>query len=291
MIYKYCGNSSKGGIYRIRNTINHRYYIGSAKCFKNRWSAHMTSLRHNKHHSKFLQHDYNKLVNECGNDDFLVFEILEIIEGDKVTRERAEQIYINEAFASKGTKCYNMSKVATANEGLFGPDNSFFGKTHTDETKKYLSYISKQRTGDKNPNYGNRWTEKMKDVMRGKVKERIKDPAYREKLSNAQRNKVLTEEQKNISSEKKRQAMQILYQNEEFRQKMIEVNKIHNIGEKSKRSVQQFTKDGEYITTFMSIKEAAEFVGVSTSCISECCNGKQKTAAGYKWSYTIKDNS
>lgn len=49
-----------GGIYRIRNTINGKRYIGSAVQFAQRWKKHRLDLRHGCHHSIALQRAWNK---------------------------------------------------------------------------------------------------------------------------------------------------------------------------------------------------------------------------------------
>lgn len=51
------------------------------------------------------------------------------------------------------------------------------------------------------------------------------------------------------------------------------------------RPVIQLTKSGEYIQEFPYILKAARAVGVSKSCIRDCCSGKQNTPAGFKWMY------
>ena len=33
------------------------------------------------------------------------------------------------------------------------------------------------------------------------------------------------------------------------------------------------------------MKQASENTGIAGTCISNVCNGKQKTAGGYKWKY------
>lgn len=282
MIYSYNGFSKKGGIYRIKNLVNERFYIGSTKCFKNRWSAHSYSLRNGKHHSQFLQADYNKLFKECGNDDFLIFEVIKVVEGERAELENEEQTYLNEAFANSGMRCYNMQKTATVNRGLFGPENGFYNKTHSDSLKQKLSELGKRKVGANNPNYGNRWSDEMKEAMRSKVAERVKDPAYRSKLSQSQKAKRITEEEQDAISEKKRRAMLKLYENEDFKRKMLEAasKNIHSC-----RAVNQLTKDGQYLATFPSIAAAAKAVGMHRAGIGECCAGTQKTAGGFKWEY------
>ena len=44
-------------------------------------------------------------------------------------------------------------------------------------------------------------------------------------------------------------------------------------------------KDGKIIATFFGTNEASRKTGIPASCISCCCNGKQKYACGYKWRY------
>lgn len=69
---------------------------------------------------------------------------------------------------------------------------------------------------------------------------------------------------------------------EERKQKLIEVNQI---------SIDMFDKDGTYLKTFKSNRHAAEFIGHSNGGhISSVCKGKRKTAGGYIWKYTKKDN-
>ena len=52
------------------------------------------------------------------------------------------------------------------------------------------------------------------------------------------------------------------------------------------KSVQMFDKKtGELLATFPSLMEAERVTGIHKSNISECCNGKQKSAGGYSWRY------
>lgn len=51
------------------------------------------------------------------------------------------------------------------------------------------------------------------------------------------------------------------------------------------RAVNQLDLNGNFIKKFLSIKDAAESLGISSNPIWGCCNGIYKTGAGYKWSY------
>ena len=48
-------------------------------------------------------------------------------------------------------------------------------------------------------------------------------------------------------------------------------------------AVEQFTKGGEFVASFVSFKEAERITGVSNSHISKVCKGKRKTAGGFIW--------
>ena len=49
------------------------------------------------------------------------------------------------------------------------------------------------------------------------------------------------------------------------------------------KPVLQFTKDGEFIKEYPSIKEAQDELSIHQ--ISKVCNGKRKTAGGFKWRF------
>lgn len=48
------------GIYKIKNKVNHKVYIGESINVKARWSNHRSDLRKGTHHSKYLQADWNR---------------------------------------------------------------------------------------------------------------------------------------------------------------------------------------------------------------------------------------
>lgn len=53
------------------------------------------------------------------------------------------------------------------------------------------------------------------------------------------------------------------------------------------KKVSQYDKDGEFLRSFNSVKEAEEYLGYEKgrTKISECCNGKRKSCLGYIWKY------
>jgi len=64
---------------------------------------------------------------------------------------------------------------------------------------------------------------------------------------------------------------------------------INNMGDKYLgRSVIQFTLQGEEKARFKSIVEAFKKTGVNQTNITKCCSGKQQTAGGYIWQYSVR---
>ena len=54
---------------------------------------------------------------------------------------------------------------------------------------------------------------------------------------------------------------------------------------KLSKKILQFTKSGEFIREWPSMREAERELGIARSSISCCCNGIRKSAGGYVWKY------
>lgn len=52
-------------------------------------------------------------------------------------------------------------------------------------------------------------------------------------------------------------------------------------------TVYQYNLNNELINTFKSCNEAAKAINCAVSSIARCCKGERKTAAGFKWTYTM----
>ena len=92
------------GIYRIRNKINGKYYVGSSDNLERRQTEHQKALRAGED-SIVLQRAWNKY----GRENF-VFEIIEEVEGNREVWIAHEQIYLDEGF-ELGI-LYNIAKKA-----------------------------------------------------------------------------------------------------------------------------------------------------------------------------------
>jgi len=139
------------GIYKIRNIVNGKVYIGSTVNFRKRFSLHKLLLTRNKHHSKHLQNAWNK----DGEENF-IFEIIEEIEPNKEKLLEREQCWIDSL-----TPEYNISNVA----------GSCLGVKRSDETKKKISEANKKKK-----TYPP-WNKGLKNIFSEEVRKKMSDAA------------------------------------------------------------------------------------------------------------------
>lgn len=73
----------------------------------------------------------------------------------------------------------------------------------------------------------------------------------------------------------------------EIRKERIRIQQSLNPKSCNKKKVIQYSLEGQYIQTFLSIAEANRYLNlpVNNSNISQVCKGKRKTAYGHKWKY------
>ena len=88
------------GVYKITNTANGKYYVGSSKNIKQRWVRHQNELNAGVHGNKYLQNAWNKY----GAKNFQ-FEIIEECLVDH--QFEREQFYLN-TLNPFGDKGYNI---------------------------------------------------------------------------------------------------------------------------------------------------------------------------------------
>lgn len=117
------------GIYKIRNILNNKIYIGSSYNIFARWNQHKQGLNKNKHNNKHLQNAWNKYGVE--NFEFSIIEECEEIN----TLER-EQFYLDKYKTFDKEYGYNISKSATA---------PMMGRKFSKETLLKLSESVKNR--------------------------------------------------------------------------------------------------------------------------------------------------
>lgn len=157
----------KGYIYKISNEKDGRFYIGSTINITKRKKRHFSDLEKGKHHCMFLQRAYEKY----GKNSF-EFTFREVNIKDENHLRLLEERYINYCWDSG--KLYNASKKGSGGDLIsYHPKNKKIREMQSklakeryanlsDEEKK--EYSEKMR-GCNNPNYGNHWTNEMREKM------------------------------------------------------------------------------------------------------------------------------
>jgi group I intron endonuclease len=148
----------KSGIYKITNTVNGKFYIGSAKDIDYRWEEHKQYLNGGYHINPKLQHAWDFY----GNDKFL-FEIVEETLSEKIILLDREQHYLDLFKPYMRDIGYNICPTANGGDNItYNPNRDVF--------------IEKMRTislGENNPMYGRNHTEESKQLQKEKAKGRF----------------------------------------------------------------------------------------------------------------------
>lgn len=172
-------NNNVGGIYKIVNTIDDKYYIGRTKNFSIRWQQHCNELNRGVHHNKHLQNAWNK-----HGESAFKFVITDIIV-DQKSQICAEQQHINRFIEDRNNgidNCYNFSESSNG-PMLFGNKNGMYGKKHLDVTKEKISKINKGRVFSEKTKQ--LWSEQRKGRKPWNAGKKL-SKEFREKCSQSQ---------------------------------------------------------------------------------------------------------
>lgn len=186
------GSIMENVIYRIRNVVNNKFYVGSTINTESRFKAHRRRLRAGNHQSPHMQAAWNKYGEEC-----FKFEVLMHIE-DVNELLSVEQVWLDE-HAGK-PYCYNwatdasapmrgkkhtiatLDKITLNRTPPKGSDHYGYGLTRSAETK---AKISKKCKGLVNPMRGLHHTPESKANMSAAVKRGKESHFYGKRPVNA----------------------------------------------------------------------------------------------------------
>lgn len=260
-----------GYIYKITNTINKKAYIGVTTQANPsfRWINHKSSIRCNRG-CPLLQKAFKKY----GEESFR-FEVL-IICFDENTFD-FEKEYITK-YNTMSPNGYNV-----AEGGKIGM--SFLGKKHSEETKKIIGEKSKLRNADPAIRERSRQvaiqfnkTHDISELLRisekwqkakkeGRIGGRSKSDETKKKISDGLKQYFKVGNAITDSSRKKRKDI---------------LTKING------KAVSQFTKEGIFVNSFISITIASNYTEVSRRNINQNLSGRTKTAGGFVWKYNTE---
>lgn len=146
----------KSGIYKITNTVNGKFYIGSSTDITRRFNEHRSRLNKTVHKNRILQRAWHKhgedkftfeTIEECANDQKLLLEreqyYLDLL---KPYLEIGYNIVKQAAGGDVFTNNPNKEAIREKMKVYYGGDkNGMFGKTHSKESIERLKTAAKGR--------------------------------------------------------------------------------------------------------------------------------------------------
>lgn len=151
-------------IYKIINTTNGKFYVGSTTNTRERFRTHRNKLRRNKHHCPHLQAAWNKY----GEDAFL-FRVVETVPQGQDLQE-AEDRWLSEHVGKE--YCYNAGLRSGAPwRGVKTEDHPSYGRTVSpDERTRISAGLKATYAADpaSHPRLGKEHTDEVKEQIRQK---------------------------------------------------------------------------------------------------------------------------
>jgi len=167
------------GIYEIKNSKNGKTYIGSSKNIEKRFKRHLNELSKNKHHNIHLQRAWNMY----GSSVF-IFDIIEICKIEELKIK--EQIFLDDIFETNNhnDNYYNIGKKSCGGDNISNNpnrDNIIINMTNANKRRYDNMSVSERKdygykmSGVNNPNYGNRWSDELREHLSKIKKEYFKN--------------------------------------------------------------------------------------------------------------------
>jgi group I intron endonuclease len=151
-------------IYKIINTENGKFYVGSTTNTRERFRVHRNRLRSNRHHCKHLQAAWNQY-----GEQVFAFHVVETVpEGQSL--QAAEDIWLQEHVGKE--YCYNHGLRSGAPwRGVPKEQHPNFGKPKSEEQRQAISASLKAFYADditNHPRFGKTHSEETKARIRAK---------------------------------------------------------------------------------------------------------------------------
>lgn len=239
-----------GVIYKVRNLINGKMYIGQTTNFYERMHSHLSDAKHSRGYA------LHNAIRKYGEENFNWCIIDHAYSQQELDDKEEFWIDFYKTFRDYG-RGYNLTtggdsvimsketrmKISKANGGK---NSAWYGKRHTEETKRKIGE-------------GNKGKKHSEDTKR--------------KISESRKKYV-----------GKNHPMYGRKHSEETRRKMRENHK-NGIYKYRGKEVVQLSLDGEFIAEYKTVKEAGLAIDGNRNYISYCCRGIKDNYRGYKWMF------
>lgn len=238
-----CDLKTKNVIYVYTNLINNHKYVGkTTRRLDERHKQHIkSSLNENAGDFNCLLH---KAFRKYGLENFsleIVFEFIGKEMNNKINDILSEQEKHFISIYNTYNDGYNMT---IGGEGITGIEwsseqrekKSLFMKEYWTDDKK--SERSEKIKGENNPNYGNKWSKKQKEIASEKFKDKYSNennPMYGKKHSNETKERI-SEKAKERLKDKNNNPMYGKKHTEDSKKKMSESSKGKNKGKNNFKS-------------------------------------------------------
>lgn len=164
--------------------------------------------------------------------------------------------------------------------------------TYEEACEREIYWISKlKEEGHRLTNHasGGNKNKKMSDEVRLKMsiaqKERYKNKKVF--LSNEVKKKISESTKKRMQKDSERERLRI--SNKKYEDSKTEEQKINDILKQEHRIIVQYDRNMNYISEYISIRDAMKRTNINRANISKCCQLKVATAGGYVWRYKGDD--
>lgn len=254
-----------GYIYRITNIENKKVYIGQTT--KNdpieRWKGHISAVKYGNGCPVL-----SNAIKHYGVDKFK-FEVLIISFDENLDKLEIEYIKKYNCIVPNG---YNVQEG-----GNLG--GMFKGHHHTEDVKRILSEKSKARYNNiiARQEHGKKVIEAQKNSQKWKLAIAEKRLGPKKGSIGAQH----SEEHCNKLSE----SIKKWFANNTTEDRRAKHSKI--MTQVNGKAIAQYTTDGKFINTYISITEAGKHTGINRMAIQACAAGRSKTSGGFVWKYAM----
>lgn len=144
------------GIYKITNKINNKCYIGQSTNLKSRINSHKSMLKHNNESNVLLKRATEKygyknfeieVIKYCVEEELDYYELYFIQYYGSYKRNKGYNIELG-GNQNKHLSKEQIEKMRKTKKGkLMGKENPFYGRKHTEESKKKISEAKKGNKG------------------------------------------------------------------------------------------------------------------------------------------------